>query len=367
MNNGISEALITAQFFNSMYTCGIKPRGTFTPIMDGETHRFAVEGEKVTKNSGSGAYFIHPDDCPNWGVMDFHIHSEMQKFKFDFSVLSADERREYLKENHKSNGIRTITEIQCKTCNSYNPCKKQEKANANKEIQQAALRMAVKEYLHADLFGTFQHPYLRSRFTCKGINIEHSSVFNSFDVQSNDEPENYRPTQRMPIAISRGRVHGGLCKNGELIIPMLNISSGTLQSLIHIPTTPNQEGKFLKLNYTGLSIQGAAHWLIPKFSENAGCLFVCEGFCTALAILIDTKEKYPVFSCGTCHNLFHVCKALRSKYPDKKIIIVADNDANNAGKNAAEKCKAEGFANGIRMPEITGHDWYDKMITKKGI
>lgn len=363
MNNGISETLITAQFFHSMHTCGIRPRESFTPIMDGATRRFSVEGDKSSEKSG--AYFIHADDCPTWGVMDYHIHSSMQKFKFDFSGLSSDERREFLKQNNLSNvrgmsGIHTITESQRK---------KQEKANANKENQQAALRMAINEYLYSDLFGVFMHTYLRSRFTRKGIHIEHSSVFASFDVQSNDEPENYSTTQRMPVAISRGRVQGGLCKNGELIIPMLNIITGEIQSLIHIPTTPNQEGKFLKLNYTGLTIQGAAHWLIPKGAINADCLFVCEGICTALAVLIDTQEKYPIFSAGTCHNLFNVCKALRTKYPDKKIIVIADNDANNAGKIAAEKCKAEGFANGIRMPEITGHDWYDKFITnfKKGI
>lgn len=366
MPDNISEALITNQFFNSMNTCGIRPRENFTPNMDGKTHRFAVEHDKA--GAKSGAYFIHADDCPTWGIMDFHIHSSMQTFSFDLSAIDADTRLEYLKQNNISNvqgisGTRTISETQHKEIER----KKQEKADANKEIQQAALRMALREYLYADLFGVFQHPYLRSRFSDKGIHIEKSTAFNSFDVQTPDEPENYRPTQRMPIAISRGRVMGGLCKEGELIVPMLNVISGELQSLIHIPVTPNQEGKFLKLYYTGLTTTGAAHLLFPKFSEYADTVFCCEGICTALAVLIDTQEKYPVFSAGGCNNLYHACKALRTKYPDKKIIIIADNDANNAGINAANKCKAEGLANGIRMPEISGHDWYDRLITRKGI
>ncbi len=368
MPGNISEALITAQFFHSMTNCGIYPRETFTPDMDGKTHRFAVEHDK--SGAKSGAYFIHADDCPNWGIMDFHIHSEMQTFSFDFSVLSADEKREYLKQNNESNvqgisGTRTITQTQQKEIER----KKQEKANADKEIQQAALRMAINEYLYADLFGQFQHPYLRTRFTDKGIHIQDSSVFNSWDVQTNDEPENYRPVQRMPIAISRGRVQGGLCRESELLVPMLNISSGTFQSLIHIPKNPNQEGKFLKLNYTGLTITGAAHFLTPKFSELADCLFVCEGIATALALLIDTQEKFMIFSAGTCHNLIHVCRGLRIRYPNKKIIIVADNDESGAGKKAADECRNAGLADGIRMPETTGFDWYDEFITnwKKGI
>lgn len=362
----VDERLITAQFFESMRGCGICPRETFSPIMDGATHRFAVDTDK--HGGKSGAYFIHADDCPTWGVMDYHIHGEMQKFSFDFSVLSPDERREYLKQQNVSSnngisGIRTISQTQ----KAEFERKKQEKANAEKENQQEALRMAINEYLYTDLFGVFKHPYLRSRFIDKGIHIQDSSAFHSFDVKSNDEPENYRPVQRMPIAISRGRVNGGICKEGELIIPMLNITSGKIQSLIHIPPHRNSEGGFSKLNYTGLSIQGAAHWLTPKYSEYANTVFCCEGIATAIALLVDLREKYPIYSVGTCNNLLPVCTALRKRYPNKKIILVADNDENNAGINAANKCLEAGLINGIRMPDTKGFDWYDEFITKKRI
>ena len=367
MNNGISESLITNQFFHSMNACGITPRETFSPNMDGKTHRFAVEHDK--SGAKSGAYFIHADDCPNWGVMDFHIHSSMQTFSFDLSVLDADTRREYLKQNNISNvqgisGTRTITETQHKEIER----KKEAKANANKEIQQAALRMALREYLYADLFGVFQHQYLRSRFTDKGIRIEESTAFNIRDKQTPDEPKNYRPpADRMPLAISMGSVNGGICKPGELLIPMRNVLTGEFQSLIHVPVKPDKEGKFLKLNYKGLTIQGAAHFLTPKFSEFADCLFVCEGIATAIALLVDLREKYPIFSAGSCGNLYPVCEGLRKRYPNKRIVLVADNDKNGAGINAANKCRNAGLVDGIRMPEISGHDWYDRLITRKGI
>ncbi len=221
----------------------------------------------------------------------------------------------------------------------------------------------TKDSKYADLYGTFQHPYLRSRFTDKGIHIEKSTAFNSWDVQTDDEPKNYHPTQRFPIAISRGRVSNGLCKDGELLIPMINVVSGKIQSIIHVPVKPDKEKGFRKLNYKNTSIIGAAHVLRPKFSELANCLFVCEGFCTALALMIDLQEKYTVYSVGTCHNLIHVCRGLRKRYPGKKIILVADNDENGAGKKAADECRNTGLADGIRMPETTGFDWYDEYQT----
>lgn len=355
---GVSEDRVIAQFSNWLYSTSLRPKHSITINPDGKIHRYSLERDKA--GATSGAYALHLDGRPAGFIQDWHDSASKITWKYSYS---DSERRQYGRQLHNPES-RAKYEAERREAER----RKAEEQKLQEEKQQAALRMVINEYLYADLFGAFSHPYLKERFTDKGIHIEHSTVFNSWDVRSNDEPENYRPTQRFPIAISRGRVKGGLCKPGELIIPMLNISSGEFQSIIHIPATPNQEGKFLKLNYTGLSIQGAAHVLRPKFSELADCLFITEGFCTALAVLVDTKEKYPVYSAGSCGNLYSVCEGLRRKYTNRKIIIVADNDESRAGLNAAEKCRNAGLANGIRMPEITGHDWYDKFITdfKKG-
>lgn len=358
MHGNFSEDRVISQFSDFIHSSQFRPKSRLTINADGNIHRYTLATES---NSGkSGAYALHLDGCPSGLVMDWHDRATKITWKYDFS---DEERREYGRE---INNAESRTEIEAQR--KEHERRKAEEKKLQEKKQQEALSMALREYLYADLFGQFQHPYLRTRFTDKGIHIEHSTVFNSWDVQTDDEPENYRPVQRMPIAISRGRVQGGLCRNGELIVPMLNVLTGKIQSLIHILATPNQEGKFLKRNYTGLTITGAAHVLRPKFSENAGsgCLFVTEGIATALALLIDTQEKFMIFSAGTCHNLIHVCRGLRIRYPGKKIIIVADNDESGAGKKAADECRNAGLADGIRMPEITGQDWYDKFITKKG-
>ena len=357
MHGNFSEDRVISQFSDFIHSSQFRPKSRLTINADGQIHRFQLQND----NSGekSGAYCLHLEGyCPAGFVQDWK-RGVKATWKYDFS---DEEKREYGRE---INNAESRAEIEAKR--REHERRKAEGQKLQIEKQQAALRLALREYLYADLFGAFLHPYIRTRFTDKGIHIEHSTVFNSWDVQTNDEPENYRPVQRMPIAISRGRVNGGLCRNGELIVPLLNVVTGVFQSLIRIPPTRNSKGSFDKRYYTGLSPTGAAHVLRPKFSENAGCLFVAEGICTALALLIDTQEKFMIFSAGTCHNLIHVCRGLRIRYPGKKIIIVADNDENGAGKKAADECRNAGLADGIRMPEITGQDWYDKFITEKGI
>lgn len=351
MNNGISESLITAQFFNSMYACGITPRENFTPNMDGNTHRFAVDGDKGSAKSG--AYFIHAndsdDDAITFGVMDYHKHDSMQHFTFDYSVLDADTRREYLKQQNTSSthgisGIRTISQTQQAEIER----KQKEKANANKEIQQAALRMALREYQHAHLTYVHLHPYLKSRFVDLGIFIPNT------DIHIKRVVDPYR---------------SGICRAGELIVPMFNVITGNFQSLIHIPVKPDKERGFLKLIYKDTSIIGAAFSLVPKHSSEADTVLVAEGVTTALACVVLTGGKSPVFSVGTCGNLFSVCEGLRMRFPNKRICIMADDDkateiktGHNPGIEAAEKCVSAGVAHYFKAPpgnHSVNYDWYD--------
>ncbi len=355
----IDEKLITAQFFHSMNTCGIRPRETFTPIMDGATRRFAVEHDKSGEKSA--AYFIHADDCPTWGMMDFHIHSSMQTFSFDFSVLSADERREYLKQNNLSNvqgisGARIITQTKSKEIEH----KKETKANADKENQQEALRMALAEYQYAYDWAhetyVYTHPYFMAKFVDTGIYLDiiNCRISRNYRIAKVHELEPYP---------------GGLCKAGELLIPMRNILTGDFQSLIHIPVTPDKERGFLKLIYADTSIKGAAHPLIPEHSMNADTLLVAEGITTALACVVLTSGKSPVFSAGNCGNLHDVCSALRKRYSGKRICVMADNDkateaktGKNSGIEAAKECVNAGVADYYKAPPVdtnTNYDWFD--------
>lgn len=82
--------------------------------------------------------------------------------------------------------------------------------------------------------------------------------------------------------------------------------------------------------------------------------------------MISLKSKFIVMAAGSCNNLKPVCTSLKQRTPKTKIIIIADND--DAGIKAANECIKAGVADTYIKPEISGHDWCDRLIHeyKKG-
>lgn len=359
-HNGISEKLITAQLFERMQQCGIIPRETFNPDIDGQTHRFATEQDRGSEKSG--AYYVHNDGgAITLGVMDFRLHDGMQNFTLDFkSAFTPDERREYLKQNNISNsrnfsGIRTITQSQRKEAER----RKMKKSKRQKEIQQMARTMALAEYSNA--WPDFNnHPYIRSRFSDKGISIPDYGVFDT------SYSEDYDKITRYTAKLVRDVLPNGKCKQGDLLIPFVDVATGDFATLQRIPNTPNERTKFDKWFYGGLPVTGAAHILMPDGGENSPLVFCCEGFVTGLAVLIITGGRLPVFCVGGCNNYIHVCTALRTRYPKMKICIMADNDTHGKGKEAAIKCISAGVADFYKLPANAGTDFYDLVSRKAG-
>ena len=381
ISSNISDDEIINFFFNKMGDAGIKPRERFTPNMDGKTHRFAVEGDN--RHERSGAYFCHSDyRGVSFGVMDFHQHGEMQKFsinpKRDFT---PEERREYLKQNNISgsntSGIRGLSQTRQSTHQSHQTktdheeLKRQEaeKAERQRKAQEQAMKTAFAEYMNGS-DDWQQHPYYRGRFTGKGFTFLYHGQFDTAYLNrgttANPDYDYSRIIRYTPKLCIR-TLEGGICRKGGLLLPMVNVETWNFQSLILIPEKPDGNGKFQKFNYTGTSITGSAFMFLPDtfiMRKTPTHIFVCEGFCTALAVMIDTDGVYPVFSCGTCHNLKPVCSVLRTRYKDSKIIIIADNDKNGVGEKAARDCIALGVANGFRMPATAGYDWYDEICSR---
>ena len=358
-SHGVSEDRVISQFSDFIHSSQFRPKSRLTINADGNIHRYTLATES---NSGkSGAYALHLDGTPAGFVMDWHDSKSKITWKYEYT---DEERREFGRSQHNAES-RAKYESERRDAEH----RKAEEKKLHIEKQQAALSMAINEYLYADLFGAFSHPYLRSRFIDKGIHIEKSTAFNSFDVKTSHEPDNYRPVQRMPLAISRGRVNGGLCKPGEMLISMLNVLTGAFQSLLHVPVKPDKDKGFMKYIYKNTSITGAAHWLIPERSENADTVFACEGFSTGLACIVLTGCKSPVFSAGSCGNLYHVCKGLRKRYAGKRICVMADNDkateaktGHNPGIETAENCVKAGVADYYKAPPVNravNYDWYD--------
>jgi putative DNA primase/helicase len=61
----------------------------------------------------------------------------------------------------------------------------------------------------------------------------------------------------------------------------------------------------------------------------AGELYLCEGIATACTVYeLSGQATAACFSCG---NLLSVARALRAKFPELRLVVVADNDAGTAG------------------------------------
>ncbi len=127
------------------------------------------------------------------------------------------------------------------------------------------------------------------------------------------------------------RAHGVRVTGDKLIIPARN-QAGQIQSLQFIG--PDGGKRFLR---DGL-IRGCYHSL-GKLTDT---LYIVEGYATGASI-------HEVTGCGVvvafnAGNLLAVCRAIRSKYPDKHLTVAADNDRWTEGNpgltKATEAAKA---------------------------
>lgn len=345
----INEVSVIAQFRAFMTSIGIEPHGDIEINPDGKIHRFCVEGDRA--GSKNGAYCLHIDNRPAGFVQDWR-KDITANFRYE---LSTDEKKEFATEN--SNPERK--KERAKEREEAERRKAEEKIRQI-EIEQDTRSRALLEYLYSDLFGIFKHSYLKNRFTLKEIIfLENCGIFDSFDVQT--ENTNQTAIQRLPIGYCMGSING-VCKAGEILIPMRHAETRDFQTLIHIPPEPDNEGHFVKYNYKGLSPKGACHFLEPRGSMNADYLYVTEGICTGIAVILLTEARYPVYSCGSCNNLLSVCEGLKKRNSNKKIIIMADNDKNNQGVIHARSCLNKGVADLFKAPPLIG-DWHD-FLTK---
>lgn len=109
----------------------------------------------------------------------------------------------------------------------------------------------------------------------------------------------------------------------KLVLPLRD-ADGLLHSLQFI----DAEG--LKLFLAGGRVRGCMSTIVHN---GTGPLVICEGYATAASVFEATS--YVTIAAMNCGNLLAVAKAMRAKWPDRDIIIAADNDqftTDNGGK-----------------------------------
>ncbi len=345
----INEREIVRQFLATISRGGIKPRDySFAPLIDGRLHRFPIEGDKGSEKSGG--YCVYTDKRPAGWAKDFRQNITV-KWSYD---LSDEEKREYAQQQNNPEA-RAVAEKERREAER----KKTEAERLQKENQQRALDIVLAEYKAADS-DFHKHQYIQERFTDKGIFIPDYGVFS---VRYNND---YSEITRFPVKFCNGTLYGGKLQRGDLIVPFVNVVTGKLQTLQRIPSKRNERGKFDKWFYGGLNVPGAAHILMPDNGEKSPLALCCEGFITGLSVLLITGGRIPVYCVGGCNNYMHVCRALRTRYPKKKICIFADNDLHGKGRKTAEDCISAGLADDYKIPPRTGEDFYDVVSRKAG-
>jgi putative DNA primase/helicase len=120
-------------------------------------------------------------------------------------------------------------------------------------------------------------------------------------------------------------------ERGNLIVPLMDIE-GVIHSLQFI--TPDGTKKFM----TGTAKKGHFCYVAAPGVRvaDAESMVICEGYATGCSI--HQATGLPTVVAFDAGNLKSVVEAFRAKYPEKKIIVAADNDqwtADNPGMTKA--------------------------------
>lgn len=132
-----------------------------------------------------------------------------------------------------------------------------------------------------------------------------------------------------------------VASDGRLIVPVLDAFDDRGQSLQYIAA--NGEKRFL----SGGKTAGGCFALRAKDGRVDGPLLICEGYATAASLRMATG--HAVIMAFNAGNLAEVARTMRQRFPEREIVLCADNDEGgekpdgtpcNVGVEAARKAAA---------------------------
>ena len=269
-----------------------------TPQMDGQLHRVPVEGDR--KGQQSGAYV---------GYTDGHPAGMIQNFRAGTKV------------NWKADGVQTqpISAKERERMEVEAKAKREERAAERQAGFQARAQDCAQEWGRMKQANP-GHSYLASK-----------------GVQAHGIKED---------------------EQGRLAVPAID-TKGQLWSLQRIAS--QADGGSFKGFDKGTQKEGHFHAIggLGAMAE-ADTLMVAEGYATGATIHEATGR--PVAVAFDSNNLPAVAQALKEEWPDKQVVIAADNDQHQEaekGKNPGlEKAKeaAEAVGGGVAVPYFTRVD-----------
>lgn len=144
--------------------------------------------------------------------------------------------------------------------------------------------------------------------------------------------------------LERKGVSGEACRympDGSILIPMIRYDKPRAESLQGVQRVwPNGRKIFTK----DCAKAGCA----VRLGDVDGCdsaqiIMLTEGFATGCTVRMATGHDYPVFVAMDAYNLGLVVDIVRARYPDRTMLICADDDwlttePPNPGRNFAKAC-----------------------------
>lgn len=304
-----SEYEIEKQVLEFMGRLGIQPKESINIQADGQIHRFAVKGDKHGEKTG--AYCIYSDNWPAGWVAEWR-QGIQENWCFNRDGLDDEGRKYFTPER--------IRETQ-----------EQERIRREKFLEEA-------------------------RKKSKAATLEARKLW---DMMANHAKCNFPYLQLKQISVV-GEIKR--YSGDQIVVPLYDIN-GAIQTLQFI----YEDGR--KRFFTDAPVKGAFFSVsldepFLKAHPNAPIL-IGEGYATMATIYRATHM--PCVAAMNAGNIRPVAEALKAKYPNRKIIIMADNDrkpgCSNVGLHKAREARDNLGLQAVIYPKFedneVGSDWND--------
>ena len=276
------------------------------PVMDGNTHRIATEGDRPGERAGF--YVAYLDGHPA-GFIQNNRTGESLKWKAKGYSLSEADKAQLKAEN--------AAKLQAR--------------EDERQAKQHAVAQAIRRLLEISPRAHVDHPYLQAKqVRPNGLSVVPETPDNillpELILIGKNRKESQKLRQNNPDKL--------VFTAGDLLLPAIDIN-GEVQSVQTIQ--PNGTKRFVK--------DGAKQELFhvvgskkPDDLAKVTVIVIAEGYATADSL--SRALGQPTVAAFDSGNLPHVAKLLRAKFPQKSIMIAGDNDLHlelTEGKNPGKE------------------------------
>ncbi|WP_426344241.1 DUF927 domain-containing protein [Pseudoduganella sp. R-32] len=144
-----------------------------------------------------------------------------------------------------------------------------------------------------------------------------------------------------PYVMEKAIKPKGARQSGERLMIPLRDSDGELHSMQFI------WGDGAKKRFKSNGLIAGNYCSIGDLAEPGSPILICEGWATGCSL--HEATGWPVAAAMSAGNLLRVAQALRSKFPEKTLIICADNDAETEGNPGVVKAREAAIAVQARL------------------